>query len=86
VSELSSGEQRTLQLFYEPPFNASPDSLVLIDDPETSPCVVRKLEFIRDLKKIAEIKPLSFVVAPHLPDIIDVNEFIDLYELTHGNE
>jgi predicted ATP-binding protein involved in virulence len=86
LSELSSGEQRALLLFYEPLFNAPPESLVLIDDPETSPHVVWKLEFIRDLKKIAEIKSLSFVVATHAPDIINENEFIDLYELTQGNE
>jgi predicted ATP-binding protein involved in virulence len=82
-SELSSGEQRALPLFYEPLFNAPPESLVLIDSPETSLHIVWQLEFIRGLKKIAEMKPLSFVVATHSPDIINENEFIDLYELTH---
>jgi hypothetical protein len=61
VSELSSGERRTLLLFYEPPFNAPPDSLVMIDDPETSLHVAWQPEFIRDLKKIIDLYELTHV-------------------------
>jgi predicted ATPase len=57
----------------------------LIDEPETSMHVAWQIEFIRDLKKITKIKPLSFIVATHSPDIINDNTFIDLYELIHGS-
>ncbi|MDR2798241.1 MAG: AAA family ATPase [Treponema sp.] len=85
LTDLSSGEQHETILLYELLFNALPDSLVLIDEPETSMHVAWQIEFIRDLKKITKIKQLSFIVATHSPDIINDNTSIDLYELIHGS-
>jgi ABC-type cobalamin/Fe3+-siderophores transport system ATPase subunit len=84
LSALSSGEQHQVILLYELLFNVPPDSIVLIDEPETSMHVAWQIEFIRDLKKISKIKPLSFVVATHSPDIINENTSIVLYERIHG--
>jgi predicted ATP-binding protein involved in virulence len=82
--ELSSGEQNEVILLYELLFRAEPDSLVLIDEPETSMHVAWQYEFIPDLKKIVALKPLSFLIATHSPDIINDQDSIDLYELIHG--
>jgi predicted ATP-binding protein involved in virulence len=85
LSDLSSGEQNETILLYELLFKAPPDSLVLIDEPETSMHVAWQIEFIQDIKKIAGINPLSFIIATHSPDIINDSPSVDLYELIHGN-
>jgi hypothetical protein len=81
---LSSGEQHETILLYELIFKARPNSLVLIDEPETSMHVAWQYEFIPDLKKIINVNPLLFFIATHSPDIINDQEPIDLYELIHG--
>jgi predicted ATP-dependent endonuclease of OLD family len=84
LSNLSSGEQHETILFYEMLFNAPPDSLVLIDEPETSIHVAWQHSFLSDLKKIREINSASFFVVTHSPSLI--NEHwdwsIDLFDLT----
>jgi ABC-type lipoprotein export system ATPase subunit len=85
LTALSSGEQNETVLLYELLFNAPPNSLVLIDEPETSMHVAWQIEFIRDLKKITGMNLLSFIIATHSPDIINDNSSIDLYELIHGD-
>jgi predicted ATP-dependent endonuclease of OLD family len=84
LTALSSGEQHETILLYELIFKAHPDSLVLIDEPETSMHVAWQYEFIPDLKKIIDVNPLSFFIATHSPDIINDQDPIDLYELMHG--
>jgi predicted ATPase len=85
LTDLSTGEQHQIIMLYELLFRVPPGSLVLIDEPESSMHVAWQLEFIQDLRKIAETKPLSFIIATHSPDIINENRSIDLYELVHGN-
>jgi predicted ATP-binding protein involved in virulence len=85
LTALSSVEQNEIILLYELLFNAPPNSLVLIDEPETSMHVAWQIKFIQDLKNIIKIKPLSFIIATHSPDIINDNPSIDLYELIHGD-
>jgi hypothetical protein len=82
-SDLSSGEQHETILLYELLFNTSPDSLVLIDEPETSLHVSWQHSFLSDLKKIREINSALFLIATHSPSLI--NEHwdwaIDLFDL-----
>jgi predicted ATP-dependent endonuclease of OLD family len=84
LAALSSGEQHETILLYELIFKARPNSLVLIDEPETSMHVAWQYEFIPDLKKIIDVNPLLFFIATHSPDIINDQDPIDLYELIHG--
>jgi ABC-type lipoprotein export system ATPase subunit len=84
LAALSSGEQHETILLYELIFKARPNSLVLIDEPETSMHVAWQYEFIPDLKKIINVNPLLFLIATHSPDIINDQDPLDLYELMHG--
>jgi len=70
VEQLSSGEQHELVLAYELLFNVRPGSLVLIDEPEISLHVVWQQEFLNDIKRIADVAGLRFIVATHSPQII----------------
>jgi predicted ATP-binding protein involved in virulence len=85
LSALSSGEQHETILLYELLFNAPLNSLVLIDEPETSMHVAWQIEFLRDIESIAKTSELSFIIATHSPDLINDNPSIDLYELIHGD-
>jgi predicted ATP-binding protein involved in virulence len=87
LTALSSGEQNEIILLYELLFNVPPDSLVLIDEPETSMHVAWQIEFIQDLKNIIKIKPLSFIIATHSPDLINdkMDLCVDLFENARGN-
>jgi predicted ATP-binding protein involved in virulence len=87
LADLSSGEQHQTILLYELLFNAPPDSLVLIDEPETSMHVAWQIEFLRDIEKIAKISQLSFIVATHSPDLINdkMDLCVDLFENTRRN-
>jgi hypothetical protein len=86
LAALSSGEQNEIILLYELLFNAPPNSLVLIDEPETSMHVAWQLEFLEDIEDIAKTSGLSFIIATHSPDLINTATSIDLYELIHGSE
>jgi predicted ATP-binding protein involved in virulence len=70
LADLSSGEQHQTILLYELLFNAPRDSLVLIDEPETSMHVAWQHSFLSDLKKIRKINSASFLVATHSPSLI----------------
>jgi ABC-type lipoprotein export system ATPase subunit len=84
LSALSSGEQNEIILLYELLFNAPPDSLVLIDEPETSMHVAWQIEFLQDIEKIAKLSGLSFIIATHSPDLINdkIDLCVDLFENT----
>ena len=73
VSKLSSGEQNELVLFYELLFKSKPSSLILIDEPEISLHISWQNCFIDDLKEIATLNDLKFIIATHSPDIIANN-------------
>ncbi len=70
ASSLSSGEQHELVLLYELLFKLSPNSLVLIDEPELSLHVVWQQQFLKDLKMITDISPFDALIATHSPQII----------------
>jgi ABC-type cobalamin/Fe3+-siderophores transport system ATPase subunit len=88
LSNLSSGEQHEVILLYELLFNAPPDSLVLIDEPETSMHVAWQIEFLHDIEKIAKLSRLSFIIASHAPDLINdkIDLCVDLFKSTRRKE
>lgn len=69
-TDLSSGEQHELVLFYELLFKVAPGSLILIDEPELSLHVAWQMEFLKDLKEIADLADLDVLIATHSPQII----------------
>lgn len=76
-TDLSSGEQHELVLFYELLFKVQPNSLVLIDEPELSLHVGWQAQFLKDLQEITKLADLDVLMATHSPDIIQ-----DRWDLT----
>jgi predicted ATP-binding protein involved in virulence len=70
-TKLSSGEQHELILLHELLFEAQPETLFLIDEPETSLHIAWQKLFIQDLLEIAKLRPVSFLIASHSPQIIN---------------
>ncbi|MEN8220956.1 MAG: AAA family ATPase [Pseudomonadota bacterium] len=69
-SELSSGEQHEIVLFYELIFKTRDNSFFLIDEPEISLHVDWQRQFLSDISKIAKLGKHSFIIATHSPQII----------------
>jgi predicted ATP-binding protein involved in virulence len=67
---LSSGEQHELVLAYDLLFKVTPNSLILIDEPELSLHVTWQHLFLDDLDSISKLTNLDFLVATHSPAII----------------
>ncbi|MDR2692280.1 MAG: AAA family ATPase [Dysgonamonadaceae bacterium] len=87
LTDLSSGEQQEVVLFYELLFKTNPDTLILIDEPEISLHVIWQKTFVKDLLKIAGMKQISFLVATHSPQIINGRWDLgrDLFKLAKEN-
>ena len=77
VTSLSSGEQHELVLSYQLLFKVSPNSLILIDEPEISLHVAWQQEFLRDLQEITRLASFDVLITTHSPQIID-----DRWDLT----
>ena len=75
-TSLSSGEQHKIVVLYELLFKVSPDSIILIDEPEISLHVDWQINFLPELEQIARLTSLDILMATHSPDII--NERWDL--------
>ena len=71
LTQLSSGEQHEVVLLYELIFNAKPNVLVLIDEPEISLHITWQKEFLNDLLKIIEIQKIQVLIATHSASIIN---------------
>jgi predicted ATP-binding protein involved in virulence len=69
-TSLSSGEQHQLVMFYELLFKVSPNSLVLVDEPELSLHIVWQQEFLKDLIEITRLGHFDVLIATHSPQII----------------
>jgi len=67
---LSSGEQHEVVLLYELLFKVSPNTLILIDEPELSLHVYWQQQFLKDLKNITELTGFDVLIATHSPQII----------------
>ncbi|MCP4349258.1 MAG: AAA family ATPase [Desulfobacterales bacterium] len=73
VTELSSGEQHEIVLFYELLFKVPENSLVLIDEPEISFHIVWQKEFLDDMSEIVKIRKFDILIATHSPQIVNGN-------------
>lgn len=69
-SNLSSGEQQLIVLYYQLLFEIEPDTLVMIDEPELSMNVVWQRNFLKDLQRIIELRKFDVLIATHSPQII----------------
>lgn len=78
LSSLSSGEQHEIVLMYELLFKTSPNSLLLIDEPEISLHVGWQKSFINDLQSIQKLVGFDAMIATHSPFI--VGDFWELME------
>lgn len=71
VDLLSSGEQHLLALYTMLLFSASPDSLVLVDEPEISLHASWKHAFLTDIERVSRLNSLQVVLATHSTGIIN---------------
>ncbi len=69
-SDLSSGEQHEIVMTYRLIFDSQPQQLVMIDEPEVSLHVKWQRKFLDDLRRIAGVDGLRFIVATHSPQIV----------------
>lgn len=85
--ELSSGEQHFIVQVITLLIKAKSGSLVLIDEPELSYHPSWQMDYLKNLKRIAEIGQYQFILATHSPQIFDYKwgYTIDLYKQTTGN-
>lgn len=86
LSDLSSGEQEILVLFYKLIFE-SDVSLLMIDEPEISLHIAWQKEIMDDLRNIVKFnKNIQVIIATHSPQIISNNWDlqIDLGEQYNG--
>ena len=73
LSDLSSGEQEILVLFYKLIFE-SDVNLLLIDEPEISLHIAWQKELMEDLKSVVNLKRnIQVIIATHSPQIISHN-------------
>ncbi|MCR3960588.1 AAA family ATPase [Aeromonas veronii] len=69
-TQLSSGEQHQIVLFYELIFKANKNSFFLIDEPEISLHIDWQRSFLHDIQKISVLGDSIFLIATHSPQII----------------
>lgn len=69
-TQLSSGEQHQIVLFYELIFKSNKHSFLLIDEPEISLHVDWQRQFVDDIFKVAQLGDHYFLIATHSPQII----------------
>lgn len=69
-TQLSSGEQHEIVLFYELIFKSDNNSFFLIDEPEISLHVDWQRQFLTDILRITELGKCYFLIATHSPQII----------------
>jgi len=73
LTDLSSGEQEILVLFYKLIFE-SDVNLLLIDEPEISLHIAWQKEIMKDMKNVLELnKNFQLIIATHSPQIISHN-------------
>lgn len=70
LDELSSGEQHEIVLLYELLFKVTPNTLVLIDEPELSLHMTWQKSFLPELLSISREIGFSSILATHSPFIV----------------
>ena len=81
---LSSGEQHELVLLYDLLFGISPNSLIMIDEPELSLHVAWQRQLLSDLQEMANLSDFHVLLATHSPQII--GDRWDLASILEGPE
>ncbi|MFT6149346.1 MAG: ABC-type transport system involved in cytochrome c biogenesis ATPase subunit [Saprospiraceae bacterium] len=71
LTQLSTGEQHAIIMFYELLFEVSENALVLIDEPENSLHIEWQMEYLKDIKDIIALRDFDVLVATHSPSIIN---------------
>jgi predicted ATP-binding protein involved in virulence len=71
LTDLSSGEQHEVVLLYELIFRTTPNTLVLIDEPEISLHITWQKAFLNDLLAIIQLQKMQVIVATHSPSIVN---------------
>ena len=81
---LSSGEQHFVIQLITLVMKAESGSLILIDEPELSYHPAWQMDYLKNLKRIAEVGQYQFILATHSPQIFDYRwgYTIDLYKQT----
>ncbi|MGZ8175411.1 MULTISPECIES: AAA family ATPase [Methylobacter] len=69
-TQLSSGEQHQIVLFYELIFKAEQNAFFLVDEPEISLHIDWQRSFLSDIHKISSLGDRNFLIATHSPQII----------------
>lgn len=79
---LSSGEQHFVIQLITLIIKADQGSLILIDEPELSYHPAWQMDYLKNLKRIANVRQYQFILATHSPQIFDYrwNYTIDLYK------
>lgn len=70
LDSLSSGEQHEIVLLYELLFSISPDTLVLIDEPELSLHVTWQKMFLPEILSVAAQVGFDVIIATHSPFVV----------------
>lgn len=70
LDSLSSGEQHEIVLLYELLFNISPDTLVLIDEPELSLHVTWQKMFLPEILSVSSQVGFDVIIATHSPFVV----------------
>lgn len=86
--QLSSGEQHFIIQLITLLFKAEKGSLILIDEPELSYHPAWQMDYLKNLRRIAEIGEYQFILATHSAQIFDYHwgYTIDLYKQTIEHE
>jgi len=86
LTELSSGEQHQVVLFFDLLFCTDSSTLILIDEPEMSLHIAWQHDFLAELRKIIAIRKAIAIVSTHSPQIIgnEWSSVYDLYDLEKG--
>ena len=71
LAELSTGEQHELILLYLLLFKMPENSLILIDEPETSLHIDWQAAFLEDMEDIIKLRKFDILISTHSPDIVN---------------
>ncbi len=70
LTDLSTGEQHELILLYLLLFKAPENSLILIDEPETSLHIDWQAAFLKDMEDIIKLRKFDILISTHSPSIV----------------
>lgn len=88
INALSSGEQHEIVLLYDLLFKTTPNTLVLIDEPELSLHVSWQRSFLDDLLEVIKVAHFDVLLATHSPYIVgERNDLMEVLSSTnHSTE